>query len=108
MMKKIMMTAVFAVAIFASTQMNAQKTDKETQVETIEVQETTSMQQELKEVKTENLPAAVKSMIAKNFNDAKLTKAYVNDNKEYKLELTDAEGKQQTVFANEKGEMLKK
>lgn len=107
-MKKIMMTTAFAVALFASSQMTAQKTDKDEQVETIEVQEVAPMQQKFKEIATEKLSPAVKSMITKNFKDAKVTKAYVNADKEYKLELTDADGKKQTVFANAKGEMLKK
>ncbi|NER14563.1 hypothetical protein GWK08_14000 [Leptobacterium flavescens] len=53
----------------------------------------------------EELPDAVKKALAKDYPNAELVKAYVNKDKQYKLELS-VEGEAKTVYANEKGEWI--
>jgi len=59
------------------------------------------------EIKSEEVPAAVTESLKKAYPDAELTKAYVNDKKEYKLEvkLGDKEG---ALYADETGKWIQK
>lgn len=59
------------------------------------------------EIKIEEVPAAVTDALKKAFPDAVLNKAYINDKKEYKLEVKvgDKEG---ALFADETGKWIKK
>lgn len=59
------------------------------------------------EVKSDDVPAAVKSTIEKSFPKTKLEKAYVNEKKEYKLEISNGD-KKYTVFTDASGNIIKK
>lgn len=63
--------------------------------------------QEYKEVKPSELPQAVKDAAAADFDGATISKAYVNAQGDYKIELATADAKQATVYANAKGEWIK-
>jgi len=63
--------------------------------------------QDFKEIKNEELPEAVKNALKTSYPDAKLDKAYVNSNKEYKLEITVVDQKA-TVYADANGNWIKK
>ncbi|WP_347373359.1 hypothetical protein [Aequorivita sp. Q41] len=63
--------------------------------------------QDYKEVNTSEVPQAVKDAVAKDFNGATISKAYVNANGEYKIELTTAGKKAATAYANASGEWIK-
>lgn len=63
--------------------------------------------QDYKEVKTSEVPQAVKEAVAKNFNDATISKAYVNAQGDYKIDLATADAKTATVYVNPKGELVK-
>lgn len=83
-------------------------------VETIVVEETTTSKvavknavQDYKEVKASELPQAVKDAAAADFDGATISKAYVNAKGDYKIELTTADAKQATAYANAKGEWIK-
>ncbi len=83
---------------------NQEQTAVETQVEsTLDVVPT----QDYIEVKTSELPQSVKDAVAKDFNGATISKAYVNAKSEYKIELTTADKKTATAYANAKGEWIK-
>ena len=58
------------------------------------------------EISTDKLPEAVTSAVQKDFEDATITKAYVNEKEQYKLELS-VEGAVKTVYASKTGEWLK-
>lgn len=63
-----------------------------------------------KEIKVSDVPAAVAASVAKDFKDATISKAYVNEKSEYKLELNtiqDGRALSKTVYANKKGEWIK-
>jgi len=63
--------------------------------------------QDYKEVKASEVPQTVKDAVAKDFSGATISKAYVNANGEYKIQLATADAKAATVYANAKGEWIK-
>ena len=63
------------------------------------------IQDEYKEV--DAVPAAVKTGLDNAYPGVKLDKAYVNDKKEYKIEIT-VRGEKSTVYTDEKGNIIKK
>lgn len=60
-----------------------------------------------KEIKISELPAAVSDALKKDFPTAALNKAYVNDKAEYKLKIT-VEGAESVVYADKDGNWIKK
>ena len=65
------------------------------------------VQDEYTEVALDALPDAVKSTITNSFPGAKLEKAYVNENKEYKLEISMSD-KMYTIYTDAEGIVIKK
>lgn|SRR5690554_1194929 len=63
--------------------------------------------QDYKEVKASEVPQTVKDAVAKNVNGATISKAYVNAKGEYKLQLTTADLKSATVYADANGQLIK-
>ena len=123
-MKKLLLTAV--VALGTLTAMQAQDTEVQNpttvQEETVKeepVQEDSKMLAKadvepvtFKEINVTELPAAVSKALAKDFKDATVEKAFVNDKAEYKLVLqtaaTDIKISTKTVFATKDGTWIKK
>lgn len=95
-MKKVILTAVFAFAT-VSTFANATIIPTETQ--------TVLVQDGFKEVTLEALPDAVKQAVLKDYADAKIVKAHVNDKNQYKLELS-AKDATQVVYIEANGTWL--
>lgn len=62
---------------------------------------------EYTEIKIEELPAAVTDALKAAYPDATITKAYMNEDKEYKIEIKNA-GQDVTVFTDATGAILKK
>ena len=63
--------------------------------------------QDYKEVKASEVPQTVQDAVAKDFSGATISKAYVNAQGDYKIELATADAKKATVYANAKGEWIK-
>jgi hypothetical protein len=66
-----------------------------------------AIQDEYTEVKLDALPAAVTSTVEKSFPNTKLEKAYVNQNNEYKIEISKGDSKF-TVYTDASGNIIKK
>jgi hypothetical protein len=64
-----------------------------------------NIQDDYKEV--DALPAAIKTALDEAYPGVKLDKAYVNDKKEYKIEIT-VRGEKSTVYTDATGKILKK
>ncbi|QAA81872.1 hypothetical protein EI546_09125 [Aequorivita sp. H23M31] len=64
--------------------------------------------QDYKEVKISEVPQTVKDAIAKEFNGATISKAYVNAQGDYKIQLATAVAGETTVMVNQQGELIKK
>ncbi|UGU14271.1 hypothetical protein LS482_11160 [Sinomicrobium kalidii] len=65
------------------------------------------LQEEFTEIAADELPQAVKDALAADFPNATLDKVSVNENKEYKLEVT-IDGTASVLYANEEGEWIQK
>ncbi|WP_271393411.1 hypothetical protein [Aequorivita sinensis] len=106
------LTAVTAQSDKEVTAMNEQKSAALTQVEE-KVEDAQDLKlsanavQDFKEVKASELPEAVQNAVANDFDGATISKAYVNAKGDYKIELTTADAKKATVYANAKGEWIK-
>lgn len=64
--------------------------------------------QDFKEIKPSELPKTVLEAVAKEFEGATVSKAYKNAKGEYKVVFATAEEASKTVYANSKGEWIKK
>ena len=62
---------------------------------------------EYTEIKIEEVPTAVTDALKKAYPDAVLTKAYINENKEYKIEVKIAD-KEGALYADETGKWIQK
>ncbi|HLW39114.1 MAG TPA: hypothetical protein VKX31_01895 [Brumimicrobium sp.] len=62
--------------------------------------------QDYKEVKTSEVPQNIKEVVAKTQKGATISKAYVNAEGEYKLQLATADGKNVTVLTDANGQLI--
>lgn len=67
----------------------------------------TIVQEEYTEITSDKLPEAVLSAIKTSYPDATIDKAYVNEKKEYKIEISVGDQKA-AVFADANGNWIKK
>ena len=63
--------------------------------------------QDYKEIKSSDLPQVVIDAVAADFDGATISKAYVNAQGNYKIQLATADAKQSIVYANAEGEWIK-
>lgn len=66
-----------------------------------------AFQEEFKEIPVDQVPAAIVTALSNDYPGAEITKAGVNEAKEYMLEVTMGE-ETATLYANENGEWIKK
>lgn len=100
-MKKIILAV--AIVLGGLSTINAQTQDQNV----APTEQTAPATEEFTEIKAEDLPAAVAEALKKSYPDAVLTKAYVNEKKEYKLEIT-VKDQAATVYTDVDGNWLKK
>ena len=93
-----------AIILVTLTSINAQSSFKDTPSKA----QVASSQDDYKEVKVSELPQAVKEAIAKDLEGAVVSKAYANKKGEFKLVVTTADKLSQTLYANSKGQWIKK
>jgi hypothetical protein len=96
-MKKLILT----VAILASGVSIFALSNNMSPVEVVNV----VMNEKFKEIAIEELPAAVTDAVTKDFASATISKAYVNESEQYKLELT-IDGSTSTVYTDKDGNWL--
>tara|TARA_R110000868_G_scaffold79232_1_gene225509 strand:- start:14934 stop:15236 length:303 start_codon:yes stop_codon:yes gene_type:complete len=98
-MKKLILASVFTfVGLTAFAQ------ESETAMAALEVVEVT--QDGFSEIEKENLPEAVATAVTKNYPTAAIDKVYVNDKKQYKLEVSLEDGTTGTLYADENGNWI--
>ncbi len=107
-MKKLILSA--AIILGGLTTMSAQEQTTPAETTTPTEQTTTATTQqtdEFTEIKAEEVPAAVTEALKKAYPDAVVSKAYVNEKKEYKLDVKvgDKEG---ALYADETGKWIQK
>ncbi len=96
MKKLILSTAIILGALTVSAFTTAIKTP---------LKQLITVQDEYKEI--DAVPAAIKTALENAYPGVKLNKAYINDKKEYKIEITVREQKS-IVYTDAKGNILKK
>ncbi|MET3027373.1 hypothetical protein ABXT06_11880 [Flavobacterium sp. UW10123] len=97
-MKKLILSAVVALGVM-SIQANVLPVSQNSNV-------TVAIQSEYTEVTADAVPAAVKTALQTAYPGAKLDKAFVNEKKEYKLEISVGDQKA-TVYSDVNGNWLK-
>ena len=106
-MKKLILSAALVLgSLTAFAQATPSKTTTEAVTETAKPV-TETKKQSYTEVTLDEVPEAVKTALTKVYPTATLDKAYVNEAKEYKLDVTLNE-KKGNLFADEKGNWIKK
>jgi hypothetical protein len=98
-MKKVILSAAILLGSLSTFTASAQVQNT--------VEKTVTTTQEYTEIKLEELPAVVNEALKKSFPDAKLTKAYINEKKEYKLEV-EVGDKVGSLFIDANGKWIKK
>jgi len=97
-MKKLILSAVIvlgSLSLYASNQVTPEQTKT-----------VVTAQAEYTEVSTDGVPPAIKTALQTAYPGAKLDKAFVNEKKEYKLEISVGDQKA-TVFSDVNGNWLK-
>jgi len=97
-MKKLILSAVIVLGSFSIYASN-ETTPEQTKT-------VVSAQTEYTEVSADAVPAAIKTALQTAYPGAKLDKAFVNEKKEYKLEISVGDQKA-TVFSDVNGNWLK-
>jgi hypothetical protein len=101
-MKKLILSVALLLGSFVTFAQSDAKTVAQSATEMAK-----PTQDKFKEVVAEEVPEAVSKSLAKAYPEAKVAKAYVNDKKEYKLDITVGDQKA-TVFADATGNWIKK
>ncbi|MDN3621171.1 hypothetical protein QWY81_17025 [Polaribacter undariae] len=101
-MRKLVLTLTVAVltsgaTVFAANDINTNNVDEIVMVATND---------DFKEIEIKELPEAVSTSISRDFSTATVVKAYLNDSKQYKIELT-ADGTKGVVYLDKEGNWLK-
>ncbi|AIY12306.1 hypothetical protein [Cellulophaga baltica] len=99
-MKKLILASAFA---FVGLTAVAQSGEEVAMSETIVVSAT---QDSFSEIEKSELPEAVSSAVATNYPSATIDKAYVNDQKQYKIEVSLEGGTTGTLYADENGNWI--
>jgi hypothetical protein len=97
-MKKLILSAAIvlgSLSIYATTN---------TTTEPVKIE--ANLQSQYTEVSLDSVPAIIKTAVEKGYPGAKINKAYINEKKEYKLELSVGD-QQATVFTDVNGNWLK-
>lgn len=99
------MKKVFLLSALAFASLTTYATNSVNSIETST--EISLFQEEFKEIKTTDIAQPVLDALKKDFADAKVSNAYVNEKNEYKLVLVIGE-KTETVYADATGKWLKR
>lgn len=101
-MKKLFVTAVFALGSLTAF---AQEEEAATAVEETAT-EAVAAQDDFTEVTAEELPESVTAAVGKNYPTASIDRAYLNEAKQYKLEVSLEDGTSGTLYADENGNWI--
>lgn len=106
-MKKLILSAAIVLGSLSTINAQAQGENAASTEQATPTEKVAPATDGYTEIKVEEVPAAVTEALKKAFPDAVLNKAYINDKKEYKLEVKvgDKEG---ALFADETGKWIKK
>ena len=96
---------IIVVFLLHSTSIFAQEEAAATAVEETAT-EAVAAQDDFTEVTAEELPESVTAAVGKNYPTASIDQAYVNEAKQYKLEVSLEDGTSGTLYADENGNWI--
>jgi hypothetical protein len=107
-MKKVILAIALVVGGLTTY---AQETEQEdmnaTSVETeVSAQEEATAQDDFSAIDNSELPEAVSEAFTRDFPNAEITKAYVNQEGQYKLDVTQEDGSSVSLYADSEGNWL--
>ncbi|MDO6515805.1 hypothetical protein [Zobellia uliginosa] len=103
--KEHIMKKIFITAVLALGSLSAFAQEESTAVEAAAT-EAAATQDDFSEVSADELPEAVTAAVAKNYPTASIDKAYVNEAKQFKLEVSLEDGTAGTLYADENGNWI--
>lgn len=98
-MKKLVFVLALSLGSFTAFAQDAEAVESD-------ASETVATQDDFAEIAAEELPQAVTDAVAKNYPTAKIDKAYANEAKQYKLEVSLEDGTSGTLYADENGNWI--
>ena len=93
-MKKLVFVLALSLGSFTAFAQDAESVQEE------------ATQDGFNEVAADELPEAVTAAVSKNYPTASIDKAYVNEEKQYKLEVSLEDGTAGTLYADESGNWI--
>ncbi|MCG2460221.1 hypothetical protein K8352_05635 [Flavobacteriaceae bacterium F89] len=102
-MKNLILATVLSLGSLTVFAQEANSNNREVRKE---VSNVATSQDNFTEVATSDLPEAITAAVAKNYPTAKINKAYVNNAKQYKLEVALQDGTIGTLYSDEKGNWI--
>ncbi len=97
---------VFVLALSLGSLTAFAQDAEEVQTEVADATEVVAAQDDFSEIAAEELPEAVTAAVSQNYPTAKIDKAYVNESKQYKLEVSLEDGTAGTLYADENGNWI--
>ncbi|WP_339707318.1 hypothetical protein [uncultured Kriegella sp.] len=98
-MKKLVFVLALSLGSFTAFAQDAEPAQEE-------ATEAVATQDGFNEVAADELPEAVTAAVSKNYPTASIDKAYVNEEKQYKLEVSLEDGTAGTLYADESGNWI--
>lgn len=92
-MKRLLVSGALAVLFLFSVSMTASEIQNQYEKEAVPFVKT---QQQFEEIEVADVPETVTDAVAEDYGDAKIVKAYINDDEVYKLSLQ-TEGNEETT-----------
>ncbi|MEO9891459.1 hypothetical protein [Aurantibacter sp.] len=74
--------------------------------EAIDASDVVASQDSFSEIAAEELPEAVTEAVSKNYPTASIDKAFINESKQYKLEVSLEDGTAGTLYADDNGNWI--
>ncbi|WP_165750582.1 hypothetical protein [Cellulophaga sp. Z1A5H] len=98
-MKKLILASVFTFVGFTAFAQPSETAVEETVI-------VSATQDGFSEIEMSELPEAVATAVSSNYPSATIDKAHVNDQKQYKLEVSLEDGTSGTLYADENGNWI--
>lgn len=99
-MKKLMLVAVMALGTMTAFAQEAETVVEEVATEAVNAQD------DFSETAVSEIPEEVTAAVAKNYPTATIDKAFVNEEKQYKLEVSLEDGTSGTLYADSEGNWI--
>jgi len=103
---KIMKKLIFVLALSFGGLIAFAQDVEELQADATDATEVIAAQDDFAEIAISELPEAVSAVLAKDYPTATISKAYVNEAKQYKLEVSLEDGTSGTLYADEEGNWI--